>query len=350
MKNKGFALVSVIVAFVIISLMALFFTNIISTRGKVTVDKFNSLKSYYIAQGGLEYVLKKKSFPNYAILNQTLNDGFFSVYTSSSGIPNYIKLTSAGNYNDYKKTISMELSKNSQTPISSYNTSIAAAQNTNILTWSHTVPSGTDRLLLVGISLNNIGNPSVTTVTYGTATLTKLGDVSAGTHARVEIWYLINPAVGTANVTVTLNKTTDIVADSVSFVGVDTANPFLYTPLYNPGNFISNASAALTTNISLNITTTVNHMVLFDVLSIKDPKNITVTPGSSQQVLWSYNFQPNVYGAASVRQVTTTGTYTMSWSFNGSYRCALGATAIRLRDQTGGNFSTRILKVDEVFQ
>ncbi|MCX7991705.1 MAG: hypothetical protein N2999_06695, partial [Proteobacteria bacterium] len=54
MRKDGFALISVIISFVIISLMALLITNIISTESTLSVDKFYSSKSYYSAQAGFE--------------------------------------------------------------------------------------------------------------------------------------------------------------------------------------------------------------------------------------------------------------------------------------------------------
>lgn len=58
-RNSGFALVSVIIALVIISLMAVFFTNFVSTEGSLAVDKFNGTQAYYLAQAGLEYEQRK---------------------------------------------------------------------------------------------------------------------------------------------------------------------------------------------------------------------------------------------------------------------------------------------------
>ena len=58
MSCKGFAIVNVIIALIIISLVALFFTNLISIQSNVAIDKFFSLKSYYAAQAGLENAKK----------------------------------------------------------------------------------------------------------------------------------------------------------------------------------------------------------------------------------------------------------------------------------------------------
>jgi hypothetical protein len=58
MRKNGFALVTVIVALVLISLLALFFTNLISIETNVAVDKYFSSKAYYTAQAGIENAKK----------------------------------------------------------------------------------------------------------------------------------------------------------------------------------------------------------------------------------------------------------------------------------------------------
>lgn len=54
MISKGFAAVNVIIALIIISLLALFFTNLISVGSNLVTDKFFSVRAYYSAQAGFE--------------------------------------------------------------------------------------------------------------------------------------------------------------------------------------------------------------------------------------------------------------------------------------------------------
>lgn len=64
MKERGFALIAVIIAFVLISLMAVFFTNIVSFESNVSVDKYLSIRAYYAAQAGIENAVKALSQVN----------------------------------------------------------------------------------------------------------------------------------------------------------------------------------------------------------------------------------------------------------------------------------------------
>lgn len=78
MRNKGFALVTVIIGLVIISVMAVFFTSFVIKESSISVDKFFSTKSFYAAQAGVEYAKRRLSLTN---AWYTLNEGN---YVSSS--------------------------------------------------------------------------------------------------------------------------------------------------------------------------------------------------------------------------------------------------------------------------
>lgn len=72
------------------------------------------------------------------------------------------------------------------------------------LTFSHTVDSGTD-VLLVSVCLGG-STPVVSGVTFDGVALTQKADASAGDgQKRVDWWYLLSPTVTTANVVVSFN-------------------------------------------------------------------------------------------------------------------------------------------------
>jgi subtilase family protein len=97
--------------------------------------------------------------------------------------------------------------------------------NTATLTWSHTVGSGSDRLLLVGVSLRD-GNTSVAGVTYGGIALSRIGYQNAnGNESRTEMWELLAPPQGSAAIVVRLSAGKRIVGGAVSFFNVDQSTP-----------------------------------------------------------------------------------------------------------------------------
>ena len=96
-----------------------------------------------------------------------------------------------------------------------------AASDTN----SHTT-NGTDRLMLVGISFGQDGGDSVDSVTYNGANLTMVGVHDNGNSARVEIWQLVAPDIGTHDVVVNFSGTNHDGATIgiTTFIGVDQAD------------------------------------------------------------------------------------------------------------------------------
>jgi hypothetical protein len=93
------------------------------------------------------------------------------------------------------------------------------------LTWSHTVGFESNRLLLVGVSLQYATSSSVT---YDGRALTLVGRRQGGSAANdgyVEIWSLVAPPAGTAEVVVTVPQGDAIVAGAVSCTGVDQGAP-----------------------------------------------------------------------------------------------------------------------------
>ncbi|MBA2541472.1 MAG: hypothetical protein H0V17_17655 [Deltaproteobacteria bacterium] len=94
------------------------------------------------------------------------------------------------------------------------------------LTFEHTVGSGPDRLLLVGVS-TSFGNSIVTSIVFDGMPLVRVGQRKAPSQdARVEIWSLLAPSVGTATVAITVDdNSSTIVAGVGSFSHVDQITP-----------------------------------------------------------------------------------------------------------------------------
>ena len=72
--------------------------------------------------------------------------------------------------------------------------------------WSHTVGTGPDRLLIVGVSYQEVGG-KVSSVTWNTSeNFTQIGEVSNSSDATAQIWMLVNPTSGTHTVAVNLTE------------------------------------------------------------------------------------------------------------------------------------------------
>jgi hypothetical protein len=155
----------------------------------------------------------------------------------------------------------------------------ASAQGDKVarLTFSHTVPARSNRLLLVGVSYRD-GNQNLLGVTYGGRALTRLGAQNApGNQNRTEVWYLIAPPAGTAGVVVTLDKGRDAVAGAVSFTGVDQVSPF------------GDVAAAANQSASACVTLAAPPAALAALFVSANGDADGIDPGASQTVAWRRN-------------------------------------------------------------
>ncbi len=114
-------------------------------------------------------------------------------------------------------------------------------------TFSHVVAAGDNRLLAVAVMIH--GDGEVDSITYSGNSLTsgKVQDGGDSDDQRVELWYLVNPPVGTADVLVHFTssvKPSSIAA--VNFTGVDQSSP-VGVSAGNDGTSSSDASTQITT-------------------------------------------------------------------------------------------------------
>lgn len=96
---------------------------------------------------------------------------------------------------------------------------------TNRITMNNfAVASLTNRILLVGVSLRDA--VAVTSVTFGASQLTELDVADNSGLVQASFWYLVNPPVTTATVTVRMDDMTEAVAGAMLWYNVDQATPF----------------------------------------------------------------------------------------------------------------------------
>jgi hypothetical protein len=86
------------------------------------------------------------------------------------------------------------------------------------LSWSHTVGSGSNGILIVGLS--GFKNAPATSVTFGTKSLSLVGNHLGYANVNVELWSLLSPSTGTDTITVTLSGNNFLAGGSVSYFNV----------------------------------------------------------------------------------------------------------------------------------
>ena len=186
----------------------------------------------------------------------------------------------------------------------------------SVLTISHTT-SGTERLMIVSVSLSPKNGELVTSVTYNGSNLTLFGVIeeTAG-KARVELWQMVAPATGTQDVIVTFDQAVaeGAVAGVMTFNGVDQTTPL--------GSFAS--AEDKTGTASVNVSTEVGDLV-FSAVAASSDSLVNLSEASGQSEYWDL-YQTLVEGAGSTKVATSTSE-TMSWTFP-TQEWAIGAVAI----------------------
>src|SRR5581483_5840606 len=203
------------------------------------------------------------------------------------------------------------------TPTDDGNDNTGTASSATSLTFSHTVASNANRIIVVGIGTGcGFGSTcaaTVSSVTYAGVSLSKLSNVDCTTgagHCHVELWYLAGSTVATGanNVVVTTSASTSIKAGASSYYNVDPTTPF-GTAATATGN--GNPS-------SLNVSSNTNQLVV-DVITSDNVIN-SVSAGQTQR----YNVNTNGPIASSTKPGAATTT-NMGWSDGSSNYATIGA-------------------------
>ncbi len=196
-------------------------------------------------------------------------------------------------------------------------TSGTGAANATSLSFAHTTGTGSDRLLLVGVSWNcgstDRGISSVTFTPSGgsaiplTEVFTQIAGSSSSGGRYSAIYRLLDPPSGvTGTVTATFSGAVQYgsVAGAADFAGVDQT-----TPLGAPGGGASTSGSAPTVTLTgLNG----SELVFDNVFQGAAGGAQTLTPGAGQTSRWNTS-SSGTCAAASTKQATG-GSVTMSWT------------------------------------
>ncbi|HYD48088.1 MAG TPA: hypothetical protein VEB21_07070, partial [Terriglobales bacterium] len=201
------------------------------------------------------------------------------------------------------------------------------ATASSTISFSHTTGSGSNRLLLVGVSFECSGatcgsptNTSVTSVTFGATPLAFVGRSFSSTRdAAVEIWQLFNPpASTTATITATLNQAFDAVAGAVSFSGADQSQT------------LSLVGATGNSSAPTVVVPSTSGALVFDTVSW-DTSGAGATAGAGQSERWD-TMADFGSGNAQIRGAGSTeagaASVTMSWTAPTADDWAIGAVSI----------------------
>lgn len=200
---------------------------------------------------------------------------------------------------------------------SSSNSGYQAAAST--YNWSHTC-SGNDRYLVVGISMLSLAQ-TVSSITYNSVPLTLIGvRNSVSGAARIELWGLLAPSLGTNVIEVTLTGAIASAGLASSYTAVHQTSPI---EAFNSAQ-ATNIGAA---DATVDVTTVADLDWCVDIVA-SDDTAITVGAGQTQT--------GNVTGAGGSGAMsyegpkTPPGSVTMSWANVGALATwTIGSVALR---------------------
>ena len=201
------------------------------------------------------------------------------------------------------------------------------AATASSVSFSHTTGTGSDRLMLVGVSWNcGSTNRTISSVTFTpsggsainlTEVITQLGYSSSNPRYSA-IYRRLNPpkhVAGTVTVTFSGAVSNGIVAGAVNFAGVDQT-----TPLGTPGGVGSPSNTSTSISVDLNDLHG-NELVFDNVFAGAQDAQQALTLGAGQTALWnvlgysSSSTSTNIIAGASTEQATGSSV-TMSWAFS----------------------------------
>ena len=215
-----------------------------------------------------------------------------------------------------------------------YDTSTSAATGTSTLTaisWSHTVADQSNRMLIVGVVT---GNTTVSSVSYGTQTMTQVRTDINGTSVRSTLFYLVNPDVGTNTITVVTAAVTNIAGTSVSYYGVDPT-------VGSDGG----SNAAATTTYTGAVVSSAASEVVIDIVGISSTTAVW-SPGANQSAIYGTTGVDSNANSANMSTEAGAASVTMSWTADASVNWA--SSAVALQPYGGGSSSTANTMTDRL--
>ena len=170
--------------------------------------------------------------------------------------------------------------------------------NANSQTLSYGVPAGSSEMLVVTVNQQNTG--TVSGITYGGVALTQLNTIASSGN-RLDVWYLLAPTVGTANIIVSFSGNTSATVQAYTMMGVNQTTPF-GTPAYTTTNG---------TSVSLTPSTSVGQTVL-DFLGLGSTSSGATTTAGQTPI--QYEVSGTQVETLQDYKTATAGTTTMSYA------------------------------------
>lgn len=235
-------------------------------------------------------------------------------------------IAGGGTMNIYNAKIVADQGSSPQSlPVYDTGSSASTPSDTSVLSWTHTQTGGSDTVMIVGVGTRS--NRSVTSVTYGSCSLSFKGEYNTALDVRSELWYVVGCGVTSGTVTVNIGASTTVAAGAVSYTNADTVN-----------FDIGGTATGQTTSVSSQVTSNIVSKVV-DVVAVQSANNsLSPTAGQTERV--------HKVGTAiglSMGELTGSSVATMSWSFTSDYAAQ---TVMSISNSTGGSTSSTVTHLE----
>jgi len=203
----------------------------------------------------------------------------------------------------------------------------SSQSTSSTLTWSHTVGSGSNRLLVVGVFAMSYGAlPSVSGVTYNGVAMTKAraDDDFNGAGWESSVWILHNPPSGAHNVVATISNYGTTVGMSVSYTGAQQSST---ADAVNGQSGISAGTKTFT------LTTVANNAWVFEIIGGVDYSSApTISLAAAFTSRGTATLSPAAFGRATAGDTngpkTPAGGVTCGGTFSGAGFYGYAITAV----------------------
>lgn len=177
--------------------------------------------------------------------------------------------------------------------------SSGTGSSSSSISWSHTISSGSQRILTVGIA-TDVKGKDPNAVTFGAQPMTKVA-ADKSDDTSITLWSLVAPLVSTANIVATFAQSLNSVGGAADFTGVNQSQPFRATATANGSD----------QTVTVDVSSAANDIVI-DVAAIDNAPTTTIGSGQTQH--YDTASGSNITGSGS--REAGSGTVTMSWTLD----------------------------------
>lgn len=325
-RERGMAaLMSILFLLIVVAFAVVVALSMSGSNMNDTAMQHNSVNALFLAESGVERAVQR--YGSGTACGAALQDGApialgggsFQVITPVPFVTGGLcQIRVRGIYGGSTRTVDAQLSGVTGTGgsvsgpiVLEAANAVGSASSVNSISVPLTI-GGVGRVLVVGISVDTVSGSAISTVTYAGQALTRRGQ--AGSNPLTEIWTLVNPPAGTADVVASYGagQTDQMAVGALAFTGVNLTTHLDVATVQTTGN--SNTASATITPVT-------DNAWLVDAVSVNNGVAITMGALTNRVSRWNLRLGTSVTGAgATLGPVSPAAARTLQWTWGGNNR------------------------------